>query len=86
MTAPLVDVVYEEIVSDPATRIPALVANCGLPWDSRCLLPEESNASVNTLSVDQVRRPIHRDSIDRYRRYDRFLGDLREAVMAIGEP
>lgn len=77
---PMLDLRYEQLVTDPDSRIRALVADCGLPWAESCLHPEAALNAVTTASVDQVRIPIHRDAIDRHRRYDRYLAPLRLAL------
>jgi tetratricopeptide (TPR) repeat protein len=77
----LIDVQYESLVTDPEVEIRALVSSCGLSWDSACLAPEQTQRAVNTASVDQIRRPIHREAINRHRRYDRHLAGLRQALL-----
>jgi tetratricopeptide (TPR) repeat protein len=74
------DVVYEELVTDPEPVIRRLVAFCGLPWDDRCLASHESRRPVQTLSKLQVRRPIYTTSVGRWRRFEKHLGPLLEAL------
>ena len=53
---------------------------CGLEWDERCLDFHNTQRSVRTASVAQVRQPIYRNSIGRWKRYEKFLQPLLEAL------
>jgi tetratricopeptide (TPR) repeat protein len=75
-----IDVVYEELVADPEGQIRRLLELCRLPWDERCLRSHENTRPVLTSSQAQVRRPIHGDSLRRWRRYEKHLGPLFEAL------
>jgi tetratricopeptide (TPR) repeat protein len=70
------EVDYEALVTDPEPTIRRLVEFCGLDWQDACLRPEESTRTVNTASLWQVRRPISKGSVGRWRRYEPWLGEL----------
>ncbi|HEY2356392.1 MAG TPA: sulfotransferase, partial [Phenylobacterium sp.] len=75
------DVVYEALVDDPQGQIPRLVAElAGLPWDAATLRPHERGGAVQTASASQVRRPIYRSSVERWRRHAEQLRPLAEAL------
>ena len=57
-----------------------IIEFCGLEWDDACLRFYETGRAVTTLSYDQVRKPIYRTAVDRWRRYDIHLDPLREAL------
>ncbi len=76
----VVDVVYEKLVADPETEIRRLLAACGLPWDDACLRFHETQRSVSTASSSQVRRPIFKSAVQRWRRYEKHLGPLLDAL------
>ncbi|MGB8170693.1 MAG: sulfotransferase [Chthoniobacteraceae bacterium] len=82
LTHALLEIRYETLVADQEKESRRLVEFCGLPWDERCLRFHETKRIVRTASYDQVRRPMYRDSVARYRHYEPFLGDLREALGA----
>jgi tetratricopeptide (TPR) repeat protein len=67
---------YEELVTTPEPSIRRLLDFCGLDWESACLQPERCDRTVNTASLWQVRQPIFRGSIGRWRRYQSSLGAL----------
>ena len=72
----MLDVAYEDVVEDLEGQARRLIEYCGLPWDDRCLGFYKSNRSVSTASSVQVRRPIFRSSLQRWRRYEPFLAPL----------
>ena len=57
-----------------------MLAHIGLPWDARCLEFHRTVRPVLTASRWQVRQPIGKGSVGRWRRYERHLGPLREAL------
>jgi hypothetical protein len=82
---PLFELHYEELTADPEAASRRLVAFCGLEWDERCLRFHDSQRVVHTSSLLQVRQPIYRDSVGRWKRYEAHLQPLLEALRE-GEP
>jgi tetratricopeptide (TPR) repeat protein len=74
------DVRYEELVDDLEGVARRIVARCGLAWDPRCLDFHRNTRAVRTASAMQVRRPIYRSSVGRWRQYRKFLGPLFAAL------
>jgi tetratricopeptide (TPR) repeat protein len=64
-----VEVEYEALVREPEREIPELVKRLGLEWEAGCL-EAGGSGSVNTPSLWQVRQPVYRSSIDRWRNYE----------------
>ncbi|HWA02115.1 MAG TPA: sulfotransferase [Rhizomicrobium sp.] len=73
-------VIYEALVEDPEREARRLLEYCGLPFDEACLRFHENRRPVLTASAEQVRRPIFRDSLEQWRRFDPWLGPLRDAL------
>ena len=71
---------YEELVSDPEPVTRRLVAACGLDWDDACLAPQRNRRRIATASMWQARQPIYRTSVERWRHYEPWLGELRELL------
>lgn len=71
---------YEDLVTDLESQTRRLLAYCHLPWDNACLRFHEAARPVRTASLVQVRRPIYQGSVGRWRRYEKFLGPLRQAL------
>jgi len=67
---------YEEVVADTETAARRLVAHAGLAWDDRCLAFHETDRPVMTASKAQVRQPIYRSSMQKWRRYEDHLQPL----------
>lgn len=74
------ELVYEELVGDLEGEARRLTEFLGLDWNPDCLSFYESDRSVLTASLDQVRRPVYATSIGRWRHYERHLGPLIEAL------
>lgn len=75
-----IEVDYEELTSVPEPVIRRMVAACNLPWHDACLCPENNPQAVRTPSKWQTRQPIYRTSVERWRRYEPWLGPLRALV------
>jgi hypothetical protein len=61
---------YERFVEDPRGHIERVLARLGVAMDEAVLAPEANRRAVFTLSHEQVRRPIHRGSIGRWKNYE----------------
>lgn len=75
---------YESLVDDQAGQTRRLLEFCGLPWDDACLSFEHNEAPVATASTVQVREPLHRGALQRWKRYETELAGLRELLEAGG--
>ena len=73
-------VIHERLVDDPEAEVRALLAALGLDFDPACLRFHENKRAVRTASSEQVRRPISRDGLDQYKRFEAHLGPLVEAL------
>jgi tetratricopeptide (TPR) repeat protein len=76
----LLEVQYEEVVADLEGQARRMVAHCGLPWDDACLAFHQTERAVRTASASQVRQPIYKSSIGRWRPYAALLQPLIEAL------
>jgi tetratricopeptide (TPR) repeat protein len=76
----LIDVDYEDLTRAPEPVIRRIIAGCGLAWHDACLRPESNPRAVRTPSKWQTRQPIYRNSVERWRRYEPWLGSLRALV------
>jgi tetratricopeptide (TPR) repeat protein len=76
LPVPLLEVDYEETVADLEGVARRLVAFCGLEWEPACLAFHQTRRPVRTASVTQVREPIYRRSVARWKHYEKALGEL----------
>jgi tetratricopeptide (TPR) repeat protein len=81
-----IEVEYEALTREPEPLIRRIIADCGLPWDEACLRPERNPRLVKTPSKWQTRQPIYRHSVERWRRYEPWLGPLRALLDGAMEP
>ncbi len=72
----MLDVDYEETVADAEGTARRLVEWCGLKWEPACARFHEGTRPVRTASVAQVRQPIYRRSVARWKHYENSLGAL----------
>lgn len=73
-------VTHERLVADPETGVRALLDWLGLPFDDACLRFYDNKRAVRTASSEQVRRPISSEGLDQWRRFERWLAPLTEAL------
>lgn len=78
----ILDVQYEDLVANQEEVSRKMVEFCGLEWDERCLRFYEAKRAVATHSYDQVRRPLYKKSVARWKKYERHLGPL---IAALGD-
>jgi len=77
---PILDVQYEELVENQEQISREIVEFCGLRWDDNCLEFYKSQRPVQTASALQVRRKIYKTSVDRWKRYEKYLTPLLETM------
>jgi tetratricopeptide (TPR) repeat protein len=73
-------VIYEQIVANPEDELRRLLDYCGLSFEAGCLRFHENRRPVLTASAEQVRRPIFRDSLERWREFEPWLEPLKSAL------
>jgi hypothetical protein len=78
----IIDVCYEDVVTDLEGEARRIVAHCGLEWDDRCLDFHKTARPVRTASAVQVREPIYRSAVGRAKQYAPYLAPLLTALSA----
>jgi tetratricopeptide (TPR) repeat protein len=76
----MLEIDYETLTASPDNEIRKIVEYIGLEWNDACLHPENNTRSVQTPSRWQVRRPINAESVERWRRYEPWLGALAALI------
>ncbi len=72
---------YELLVEQQAAQTHRLIEEiCGLPWEERCLNFHENPRPVTTASLWQVRQPLYKESVGRWRKYAAHLQPLFEEL------
>ena len=81
ITLPMIEVQYEDMITDQESNSRRIIEFCGLEWDEQCMDFHTSERYVATASYDQVRKPIYKSSVSRWKNYDEFIGPLRKALL-----
>lgn len=74
------DLNYESVISAPEHWSRKLIEYVGLEWDDACLSPHRLERTVKTASHWQVRQPIYKTSVHRWKNYELYLGPLKEVL------
>jgi hypothetical protein len=74
-------IMYEDIVEHTEREIRLLLEYCELPFEEACLNFHETKRAVRTASSEQVRRPIFREGLEQWRKYEPWLDELRQALL-----
>jgi tetratricopeptide (TPR) repeat protein len=76
----MLEVRYESLVADLEGQSRRLIDFLGLPWHPACVEFHRAQTTVLTASMWQVRQPIYRNSVGRWRQYQTHLGPLMEVL------
>jgi hypothetical protein len=76
LPVPVHEVVYEQLIDNFETEARRLLAACGLEWEPACGRFHETARPVRTASVTQVRQPLFRRGLARWKHYEATLADL----------
>ncbi|MDP3736303.1 MAG: sulfotransferase [Hyphomonadaceae bacterium] len=78
------EVRYEEVVEDFEPQVRRLLDFCDLPFEPACLDFHENVAPVATASAAQVRQPLYRSALNRWKRYRPALDSALDILAAAG--
>jgi hypothetical protein len=73
-------VFHEDVVEDLEGSVRRMLDYCGLAFEPACVEFHKTARSVRTPSSEQVRRPIFRDGLDQWTRFEPWLGPLKDAL------
>lgn len=71
---------HEDVVEDLEGNVRRLLEFCGLDFEPACLEYYKTERSIRTASSEQVRRPIFKEGLDQWRRFEPWLGPLKAAL------
>ena len=73
------DLNYEKFINNPETESKKLMEYCNLPWDKKCLeFYKRKDIVSDTASDVQIRKAVHKHSLDKYLPYKPFILKHRE--------
>jgi len=70
------EVRYEDNIHNFEEQAKSLIDYLGLEWDEKCLDFYNTDRPVKTASAAQVRKPIYKTSMNRWRKYEDYLKPL----------
>jgi tetratricopeptide (TPR) repeat protein len=73
-------VIHETMIEDTEAQVRALLDHVGVPFDPSCLRFWENDRAVRTASSEQVRRPINREGVGQWQRFEPWLSPLKTAL------
>ena len=76
----LYEVQYQRLVDDFEAEVRRICEFLGVTWDDRMLHFHEVDRAVVTASLEQVRSPVYKSSVGRWKRYEKELAPLLEAL------
>lgn len=76
----ILHIAYKDIVERFEATVQRMLAFCGLEAQSECLRFYDTRRAISTPSSEQVRQPIVRTELDRWRQFEPWLGALQEAL------
>jgi len=85
MPGKMLKVRYEDVVESQEFETKRMLEFLDLPWEDACLAFHKTERSVLTSSSGQVRRPLYKSSVARWKRYEGHLGPLIEALGTLVE-
>ena len=71
---------HEDVVTDLEGSVRRLLDHCGLDFEPACIEFHKTKRSVRTPSAEQVRQPIFRDGLDQWKKFEPWLGPLKDAL------
>ncbi len=84
MPGRILDVHYEELVTDTEAQMRRIYGWCGLEWTADVLEAPTDAAIFATASAAQVREPVHSRSVGSAARHRRRMGPLVDRLTAAG--
>ena len=71
---------YEKLINNQKEETKKLIKFCNLEWQDSCLLPHKNKNKVATASVAQIREPVYKSSVYKWKNYSKFLEDLKKII------
>ncbi|WP_455221789.1 sulfotransferase [Kaarinaea lacus] len=80
LTDHIFNINYSDVVNETENVVRALLEFCGLPWNENCLSFYESKRQIMTASKWQVKQPIYKQSLNRWKNYQAHLAPLQNTL------
>ncbi len=74
---------YEDVVTDFDHQVKRILAFCDLPFEEGCIRFYQASNQVKTASYHQIRQPIYKSSMSRWKVYEKYLGSVRLKLLPL---
>lgn len=74
------EVRYEDNIVDLEANSKIIMNYVGLEWTEEMLDFHKTKRAVKTASIQQVRKPIYKSSMNRWKKYEKYLGPLLDEI------
>ena len=69
----ILDVQYENLISDNEIQIKKIIEFCNLAWEDKCLAFHKNRSPIKTMSTAQARKPIYKSSVNAFEKFKNYL-------------
>ena len=69
---------YENLVNNPIIETKKLISFCNLDWEDGCLDHTKNKTGIKTVSIEQARKPIYKNSVNLNESYIKYLDFLNQ--------
>ena len=77
---PMLEIQYEELVSDQNAVTRRIIEYCDLNWDDSCIRFYDADHITRTASYNQVRRKLYSSSVGKWEKYEKHLSPLKNIL------
>ena len=74
------DISYEALLSEPESKVREILNFLGLEWQDSCMKFYENKRTVSTPSYTQVKQPLYKSSMKRWKNYEEHIAELKQSV------
>lgn len=75
---------YEDLVDDIEGNTRQMLSACELDWQAQCLKFYENKEASTTASTAQIRRPVYKSSVGKWKDYEKYLQPAVEVLQRAG--
>ena len=80
LSIPVMELHYENLVTDQRGETERLIKFLDLPWEEDCMQFHKSKRVAKTISYDQVNKKMYKTSSGRWKNYEKHLAPLIDVV------
>ena len=79
-TNDIFEISYESLLKNPEKNVSEMLSFLDISWEDDCLKFYENKRTVSTPSYTQVRQPLYKSSMRRWRNYLSHIPELRDSI------